>query len=405
MDDASKNQSPPPPPPGPDPGQAWTLTLSPRERKLIIALAVSGEPEKLDTLADSTDLDPRELAAALAELAAKGIVALVKDAPAPVAPPAAAESPRDIIEDAEHAPAPAESAPPPLDLEALKSYLESRKDLNYYQMLGVGPRAVGRQIRTAYYELVAEYHPDRHRDCPDPAVLAVLAEIFGLLTSAYENLFNPKRRHLYDRTIPSFTGVAESEEEEALAALFEESQVDQPPADGHADKPLGWNFYQAAVEAFQSGDYQTADLNFKLATGMEPERPEYREGLAKTREIITAGMLEELKREARSLEDQRKFPEAVVALAKAVELDPVDPDLRYALARLRFLKTLDRLRAEEDVSWAVSLDPNHIEALLLMGRIQAWKGNTPAAITTFRQVLKIVPGHAKAKQALALFEK
>ena len=142
-----------------------------------------------------------------------------------------------------------------------------------------------------------------------------------------------------------------------------------------------------------------------MAAGLDPDRPEYQEGLARTREIIVKTQLAELKQEAARLEEERRFEEAVVALVKAVELDPVDPELRYWLARIRFLKTMDRLRAEEDISWAVSLDPHHVEALLLMGRIQAWKGNTEAAVQTFKQVLKLVPGHPKAKQALALFEK
>ena len=159
-----------------------------------------------------------------------------------------------------------------------------------------------------------------------------------------------------------------------------------------------------AVEAFQAGDYQTADLNFKLAAGMEPDRQEYVEGVEKTREILNAKMLAELKREARVLEEDRKYHEAVATLVKASELDPADPELRYTLARIRFLKTMDRLRAEEDVSWAVALDSKHVDALLLMGRIQAWKGNVDMAVSTFKQVLSIVPGHPKAKKALALFE-
>jgi curved DNA-binding protein CbpA len=406
-----------PPPASASHGGGWRLTLDPASRKVVIALAVSGETETLSDLAAATGLDPAVVDSILVNLAAKGMV--IGDLPQTASaflPETGAEAPGDEAghdifgpEELPHEPAsdslPAAPVAASYSLESLQECREGLKSKNYYDMLGVAPDAGLKEIRRAYYDLVSEFHPDRRREIEDPAAKEVLAEIFELLTEAYETLRSKKRRQRYDRTIPAVTGAVESEEEEALALLFEEPGPEPAAAHRAAEKPLGWNFYQTAVEAFQAGDYAGADLNFKLAVGMDPERAEYREGLQRTREIITANLLAELKREAESLEAQRKFPEAVVALSKATELDPVDPELRYALARLRFLKTLDRLRAEEDVSWAVSLDPNHVDALLLMGRIQAWKGNTDAAIATFKQVLRIAPGHPKAKQALALFEK
>ncbi|HUT52544.1 MAG TPA: tetratricopeptide repeat protein [bacterium] len=400
------------------PNDRYRLAMGPLERKVLIALAVSGEPETMENLAAATDLEPAQLESVLTALASKGIVTLLREPaaapepdlgppPGPVPmPEGIIDFPHDIIEDG--APEP---PPPPepgrFELPRLLAYLESLREKNFYRMLGLTPDAARSRIRRVYFELVSDYHPDRHREVKDQRVLEVLAEIFETLTTAYETLHNKKRRRLYDRTIPEFTGAAESEEDEALSRLF----GDRPPektkgkAKKESQKPLGWSFYQTAVEAFKSGDYQTADLNFKLAVGMDPDRPEYKEGLERAKQIINQNVLDGLKRDAETLEKQKKFPEAVMALVKASEIDPADPAIRYNLARIRFLKTMDRVRAEEDISWAISLDPNSVDALLLLGRIQVWKGNNDAAIATFKQVLRIVPGHPKAKQALALVEK
>ncbi len=289
-----------------------------------------------------------------------------------------------------------------LDAEGLSRYLQSLKDKHYYDMLGVSPSAERVEIRGAYYDLVSRFHPDQNRNVEDKKVQEILADVFGILTKAYETLYRKKERLKYDRTIPKVTGAQESEEDEALAMLFDESSAYLPAAKKDS-KPAGWSFYEAAVEAFQAGDYNAADLNFKLAAGMEPGRAEYVEGLEKTREIINKSRLTELKREGKWQEDQRRYHEAIACFSQAVDLDPTDPDLRYALARIRFLKTMDRIRAEEDISWAISLDPDHVEGLLLLGRIQAWKGNFEAAIEAFKKVLAIQPGHKKAHQALELF--
>ena len=319
-------------------------------------------------------------------------------------------------EKTEPAPGPAPEDQPPspslfelmnqmsLEPDHLRACLERLGRAHYYEALGLDPAARRKEVRRAYFDLVGFYHPDQHRELEDPSVKQFLADIFSLLTRAYETLYGKKRRREYDRTIPQVTGVVESEEELALSQLFDE---DPKAAAGSEkdDRPLGWSFYEAAREAFLAGDYHAADLNFKLAVGMEPKRKEYLEGLERTRKILSDRLLEDLKREGRRLEEARKFKEAVTALTRASEIAPEDHELYYDLARIRFLKTMDRKQAELDLARALELSPRHVESLLLLGRIQALKGDRESAVQTFKQVLAISPGLPKARQALELFEK
>jgi preprotein translocase subunit Sec63 len=65
-----------------------------------------------------------------------------------------------------------------------------------YAVLGVARTATPDEIKAAYRELVAKYHPDRHQGNPlEELAAAKLAE----LNRAYEILSDPERRAAYDR--------------------------------------------------------------------------------------------------------------------------------------------------------------------------------------------------------------
>jgi hypothetical protein len=74
-------------------------------------------------------------------------------------------------------------------------------DLDPYAVLGVPRNATSDEIKNAYRELVAKYHPDRHQDNPlEDLAVAKLAEI----NRAYEILSDPERRAAYDRGQPAW---------------------------------------------------------------------------------------------------------------------------------------------------------------------------------------------------------
>jgi len=291
-----------------------------------------------------------------------------------------------------------------MEPESLSAILESLAGMNYYQMLGLPPSASRDDMREVYYDLVMLFHPDSQREIEDPEVKTLLADIFSTLTLAYETLRGKKSRRNYDRTIPEFTGVLDTEDDEALDALFGDSgEGEYEEDDMQNGKPPGWSFYEAGLEDFKVGNYTDADMNFKLALGLEPDRAEYLEAARKVKTILDARTVEDLKKRAARLEGERRFKEAVAALSKAASLHPDDPELFYNMGRIRFLKTMERELSERNVEKAVNLDPGHVEALLLYGRVLAWRGHREAAVKAFEKVLQLEPEHDKAKQALELF--
>jgi len=65
-----------------------------------------------------------------------------------------------------------------------------------YVILGVARTASEAEIRAAYLELVAQYHPDRHQGNP---LEGLAAEKMAGINRAYEILSEPERRAAWDR--------------------------------------------------------------------------------------------------------------------------------------------------------------------------------------------------------------
>jgi curved DNA-binding protein CbpA len=74
-------------------------------------------------------------------------------------------------------------------------------DFDAYAVLGVAHTATPDQIKAAYRELVAKYHPDHHQGNPlEELAASKLAEI----NRAYEILSDPEQRAAYDAGQPSW---------------------------------------------------------------------------------------------------------------------------------------------------------------------------------------------------------
>lgn len=66
---------------------------------------------------------------------------------------------------------------------------------SYYQVLGIDSTASPKEIKSAYYKLSLQFHPDKNDGCPEAVTK------FREITEAYEVLGNPEKKTKYDSKV------------------------------------------------------------------------------------------------------------------------------------------------------------------------------------------------------------
>ena len=74
-------------------------------------------------------------------------------------------------------------------------------NLNHYQLLGVSQNASSKSIRSAYFRLTQEFHPDRYFANDISSQRDKLQVIFTRINQAHETLTKTKSRSAYDETL------------------------------------------------------------------------------------------------------------------------------------------------------------------------------------------------------------
>ena len=87
----------------------------------------------------------------------------------------------------------------------LKPKLAATGSSNLYEELGVSPTATEKEIKTAYYRLARDWHPDKNPDDPDAEGR------FKRISEAYQVLSDPRKRQIYDQL-----GAAGLDEDKAI---------------------------------------------------------------------------------------------------------------------------------------------------------------------------------------------
>lgn len=87
----------------------------------------------------------------------------------------------------------------PQELVDRINYLYTSQSIDHYSLLEVHHYATAPEIKSAYYRLAKEFHPDRHANLPDD-LKEKLTAILYRINLAYSTLINPQKRRDYDRT-------------------------------------------------------------------------------------------------------------------------------------------------------------------------------------------------------------
>ncbi len=231
------------------------------------------------------------------------------------------------------------------------------RQLNHYDILGIGTSASPDEIKKAYYRAAREYHPDRHFSLPED-VKGKLLNIFNFITKAYLTLKDYEKRREYDAALMiKVPDVARAPEETPVSA---------------AEKtPQGEHFRQAA----DAGPGETAKSDI-ARSNFDEGKSEFRKG---------------------------RFQEAAHLFATAIYFDssPSEYHFYYGLC---FAKTKRPKEALQSLNRALEISPNIPDILAEAGHTYLVLNCPVRAKGLFDKALRIYPAHKRAKEGVEVIK-
>jgi curved DNA-binding protein CbpA len=199
--------------------------------------------------------------------------------------------------------------------------------MDFYDILGLTPKATAAEIRQAYLRLAREKHPD-------PAEKQKAQEFFARVTEAFNTLSNAKSREQYDaeRSKPKLTAPAEI------------------AADAH----------KRAVEMMQAQDFHEAMTLLRTAVHHAPDVALYHHALARV-----------------LAKNPNWLREAMEELDHVIRLEPNKAAGHYDMARLLVAQGM-RLRARRSIETALRLAPQNAEIQQLAAELEAGGNAAPS---------------------------
>jgi curved DNA-binding protein CbpA len=214
---------------------------------------------------------------------------------------------------------------------------------DHFVLLGVNEQTPPDQIRTAYFALARQLHPDRLTSAGIVDLKRDAQRLFAQINTAFAVLTNPEKRHQYVQILRQGGEAvvrAKQAEAEALTARV-----------------------LAAEDAFHRGE-------------MALRRSQFEAAIADFTEAITANPEE---------------GDYHASLAWAMFCGANDKSSVEKNTRIVFEKS-------------VKLSPRSVTALLYWGRMERMLGNTSAAREKFEAILKKEPSHSEASSELRVLD-
>jgi curved DNA-binding protein CbpA len=151
-------------------------------------------------------------------------------------------------------------------LEALHGALESQP---YHVFLGVDPECAGDELRSAFHQRAALFHPDRFHAVKDKELRAQVYAVYKRITEAYRVLGDPESRKMY-------------EQQRAQGAIRLDRDRPAPPKRVEdALSPQAKKYWTMALDSERRGDLKGAKLNLQMALQLEPGSALLKEKLEK----------------------------------------------------------------------------------------------------------------------------
>ncbi|HKY28530.1 MAG TPA: DUF4388 domain-containing protein [Pyrinomonadaceae bacterium] len=247
----------------------------------------------------------------------------------------------------------AESEDQKLDLDAFLARVESAE--THYEVLSVNETSPADQIKTGYYTMARNYHPDRFHLKAGTPLHARIETAFARITQAYEILTDSNRRSAYDAKLAAqlkAQQLAQSAPKRDKDSAQSRVRNDEIGILDQSDVERAEKSFTEGFAALDQGHIKLAITHLAAAARLAPQDARYRAYYGRA----LAGE-----------EGSRRLAEA--ELQAALKLDATNASYRVMLADLYFDLGLYR-RAEGELDRAFAIEPNNAQGRKLALKLE-----------------------------------
>ena len=287
-----------------------------------------------------------------------------------------------------------------LDTEKEEAIEELRREISrrlhffatadHYEVLGSTRRSTPAEMKSAYYKLAKQFHPDRYRHHEE--LRLKLEAVFSKISQAYETLSDPRKRAEYDEHIrknPVPKAVTERMAPEAPAIPLEIKLPSNPSQPLRASKPLG------SVPL----PPPTAIPQVEPPPASKPAAPAASQAVA-TASAGSGQSAEYYYLQGRARFDQRDYFGAVNLFREAVKRDPNQAHYHYHLGNALVRNQRTRRDGEHHLLKAAELDPFNPHIRVKLGLLYKEAKMAKKAEHFFREAVRLDPANRAALKEL-----
>lgn len=194
-------------------------------------------------------------------------------------------------------------------------------EISHYELLQVERSATAEKIKTSYFRLSKQYHPDRFFSNDIGHYRKKITKVFEAVNKAFEVLSDEKLRKQYNRSLDEAAGkvVAGQEPENPMVANLNRAR----------------RYYQWGEEDYQRGNYISAASNFLLACNFDPENDEFKRAYERVKPTVQRKRLKELQAKVDEKIDEQEYGQAYALLQQWWQSNSASPDAEMCLKLAR----------------------------------------------------------------------
>lgn len=295
-------------------------------------------------------------------------------------------------------------------------------EMNYYQLLRVSRDANLNDIKTAYYKLTKQYHPDKLFRKGSPELRERLQYIFAHINEAYRVLSKRESRLEYDKNLraektkaPKHISAITRPDVYRKSVYVSPSCAPVPPPPREKPKTMPNPFmetvvkakrlYELALDEIKKKNFQSAKQNLRIAASLDPFNKTYPNLIQKCEKMENEAHACKYYEDGLKKERAGLYEEALNLYKEATILDGAQPKYYTKWARILIEHKKNVQQAKVVINKAFSLGDKDPEQYFVRGLVLKELGKRNEALAEFEKGLNLAPKNKEIEREIKLLKK